>query len=304
MKSSLGMNLPAEIEDETEEPSLAFGGQAVIEGIMLRSKKNMVVCVRTAKDEILTKTEKIASLSEKYTILRLPLLRGVIALFETLYLGVKSLYFSVNATLTEEEKLTNKEMAITLISALALTIFLFSVLPFLLTTLLPFGGIAFNLVEGVVRLSVFLLYLAAISFFGEFTRLLQYHGAEHMTINAYEAGVPLNVTNVKKYSRFHARCGTAFILITALTGVLFFSIMPDTGYFERLTYRVLLVPVIGAVSYELLKISDRYKESRIVKALLAPGLGLQFLTTREPDEEMLAVALKAVEKISTLQGPR
>ena len=294
------MHRLGETEDMAEEPSLAFGGQAVLEGIMLRSKKNMVVCIRTANNKILTKTEEVTSLSEKYTILRLPLLRGVIALFETLYLGVKGLYFSVNATLTEEEKLTNKEIAVTLLSALALMLFLFNVLPFLLTTLFPVGGITFNLVEGVVRLSVFLLYLAAISFVEEYNRLLQYHGAEHMAINAYEAGAPLNVANIKKYSRFHARCGTAFILITAVTSILFFSLMPDLGYFVRLTYRVLLIPVIGAVSYELLRLSDKHKESRIMKALLAPGLGLQFLTTREPDEAMLRVALTAVEEISAL----
>ena len=286
-----------------EEPSLAFGGQAVIEGVMIRSKKHMVVCVRQPNDEILTKTEEIKPLSEKYKILRIPFLRGIVALFETLYLGIKGLYFSANATLEEEEKLNPKEIAIAVIAALALSIFLFSVMPYFLTTLLKpkLGGVAFVLVESVVRLGILLLYLASISLVGEFKRVFQYHGAEHTAINAYEAGIELNVENAKKYSRFHPRCGTSFLLIVTLISILFFSIIPNVGYFTRLAYRILLIPVIGAVSYEVLKLSDKYKNSRIMKMLVAPGLGLQYLTTREPEEKMIAVALKAVEKVDKLQ---
>ena len=286
---------------EKEEPSLAFGGQAVIEGVMIRSKKHMVVCVRQPNDEILAKTEEIKSLSKKYRILRLPFLRGIVALFETLYLGIKGLYFSANATLEEEEKLSPKEIALAVIVALALSIFLFSIIPFFLTTLLNLGGVVFNIVEGVVRLAVLLLYLASTSLVGEFRRVFQYHGAEHTAINAYEAKVELNVANAKKYSRFHPRCGTSFLLIVMLISILLFSIMPNLGYFMRLAYRILLIPVIGAVSYEVLRLSDRYKNSRVMKVLVAPGLGLQYLTTREPDEKMIAVALKAVEEVDRLQ---
>jgi uncharacterized protein YqhQ len=284
-----------------EEPSLAFGGQAVIEGVMIRSKKHMVVCVRQPNDEILTKTEEIKPLSEKYKILRIPFLRGIVALFETLYVGIKGLYFSANATLEEEEKLNPKEIAIAVIAALALSIFLFSVIPFFLADLFGLKGVVFILVESLVRLGILLLYLASISLVGEFRRVFQYHGAEHTAINTYEAGVELNVENAKKYSRFHPRCGTSFLLIVTLISILFFSIIPNVGYFMRLAYRILLIPVIGAVSYEVLKLSDRYKDSRIMKVLVAPGLGLQCLTTREPDEKMIAVALKAVEEVDRLQ---
>jgi len=283
-----------------EEPSLAFGGQAVIEGVMIRSKKHMVICVRQPNEEILTKTEEIKSLSERYKILGLPFLRGIVALFEALYLGIKGLYFSANATLEEEEKLNPKEIALAVVAALALSIFLFSIVPFFLTTLLNLGGVVFNVVESVVRLGILLLYLASISLVGEFRRVFQYHGAEHTAINAYEAGVELNVENAKKYSRFHPRCGTSFLLIVTLISILFFSIIPNLGYFMRLAYRVLLIPVIGAVSYEVLKVSDRYKDSRVMKVLVAPGLGLQYLTTRKPDEKMIEVALKAVEETSRL----
>lgn len=286
---------------EKEEPSLAFGGQAVIEGVMIRSKKHMVVCVRQPNDEILTKTEEIKSLSEKYRILRIPFLRGIIALFETLYLGVKGIYFSVNASLEEEEKLNPKEIALTVVAALALVMLLFSVLPFLLTNFLGLEGGVFVVVESVIRLGILLIYLASISLVGEFRRVFQYHGAEHTAINTYEAGVELNVENAKKYSRFHPRCGTSFLLIVTLISILFFWIIPDLGFFIRLAYRVILIPAIAAVSYEVLRLSDRYKRSRIMKVLVAPGLGLQYLTTREPDEKMIAVALKAVDEVNRLQ---
>jgi len=293
------MNLTAKGK---EEQSLAFGGQAVIEGVMIRSKKHMVVCVRQPNDEILTKTEEIKSLSEKYKILRIPFLRGIVALFETLYVGIKGLYFSANVALEEEEeKLNPKEIALAVIAALALSIFLFSIIPFFLANLLKLGRVIRIIVESVIRLGILLLYLASISLVGEFRRVFQYHGAEHTAINAYEAGVELNVENAKKYSRFHPRCGTSFLLIVTLISILFFSIIPNVGYFMRLAYRILLIPVIGAVSYEVLKISDKYKGSRTMKVLVAPGLGLQYLTTREPDEKMITVALKAVEEVDRLQ---
>lgn len=285
---------------EKEEPSLAFGGQAVIEGVMIRSKKHMVTCVRQPNDEILTHVEEIKSVSERHKVLRLPFLRGIVALFETLYIGLKGLYFSANATLEEEEKLDTKEIVLTVALALVLAISLFSLLPFFLTNLLGLGGVVFNVAEGVIRLAILLLYLASVASVGEFKRVFQYHGAEHTAINAYEAGVELKVSNAKEFSRFHPRCGTSFIFIVALISILIFSIMPNLGFYIRLAYRILLIPVIGAVSYEVLKLSDRYKGSKIMKVLIAPGLGLQYLTTRKPDEKMIEVALEAVKKVNSL----
>ena len=285
---------------EKQEPSLAFGGQAVMEGVMIRSKKHMVTCVRQPNGEILTNVEEIKPLSDKHKILGLPLVRGVVALFETLYLGIKSLWFSANASLEEEEELSPKEIALALGLALTLAIFLFSILPFLLTSFLNLGGVVFNVVEGVIRLAILLLYLASMAFVGEFRRVFQYHGAEHTAINAYEAKVELNVSNAKNFSRFHPRCGTSFILIVTLISILLFSIMPSLDFFTRLAYRVLLIPVIGAISYEVLKLSDRHKNSKIMKFLIAPGLGLQYLTTRKPDEKMIEVALEAVKEVNGL----
>jgi len=290
---------------EKKEPSLAFGGQAVMEGVMMRSKDHMVVCVRQPNNEIVTKTEELHSLSEKYSFLKLPFLRGILALFETLYSGIKGIYFSANAAFgddEEEESLNPKEIAVVVAVAICLSILLFSVTPFFLTSLLNFGGgVLFNIVEGIVRLSFLLAYLAAVSLVGDFKRIFQYHGAEHTAINAYESGVELNVENARKYSRFHARCGTSFLLIVTLISILFFSIMPSSTYLVRLAYRVVLIPVISAVSYELLKLSDKYRNSRIMRVLVAPGLALQHLTTRQPDDDMIEVAIKAVKEVERLQ---
>jgi uncharacterized protein YqhQ len=284
-----------------EEPSLAFGGQAVIEGIMIRSKRHMVICVRQPNGEILTKTEEIKSLSERYMVLKIPFVRGIVALFETLYLGVKGLYFSANVSLEEEgEKIEPKEMVVTFVLAMALAIFLFSIVPFFFTTLFSFGGLVFNVVEGLIRIAIFLLYLGAMALVREFRRVFQYHGAEHTVINAYEAGVELNVTNAKKHSRLHPRCGTSFLFIVLLISILLFSLMPSQDFATRLSYRIILIPVIASISYELLKISDRYKKSKIMKILTIPGMGIQYLTTRKPDEDMIAVALKAVEEANKL----
>jgi len=289
---------------ENREPSLAFGGQAVMEGVMIRSKDHLVVCVRQPNKEIATKTESLRSLSQKHRILKLPFVRGILALFETLYAGIKGIYFSANAAFGEEdeEPLSPKEIALVVALALCLSVLLFSVTPFFLTSLLNLGGgVLFNVAEGVVRLGFLLTYLAAISMVGDFKRIFQYHGAEHAAINAYEAGVELNVENVRKYSRFHARCGTSFLLIVTLISILFFSLMPSGDYWLRLSYRVLLIPVISAVSYEVLRLSDRYRDFAVMKVLTAPGLALQRLTTRQPDDEMLEVALKAVKEVERLQ---
>lgn len=294
-------------EKGKKEPSLAFGGQAVMEGIMIRSKDHLVICVRQPNEDIVTKTEELHSLSEKYSFLKLPFVRGILALFETLYSGIKGIYFSANAAFgeesgEEEENLSSLQIVIVIIVSICLSILIFSVTPFFLTSLLNLGGgILFNITEGVVRLSFLLVYLAVISLFGDFKRIFQYHGAEHTAINAFEAGVELNVKNASKYSRFHSRCGTSFLLIVTLISILFFSLFPSSNYWIRLSYRVVLIPFISAVSYEVLKLSDRYKDSSIMKVLVAPGLLLQRLTTRQPDDKMIEVAIKAVKEVESLQ---
>ncbi|UCE43450.1 MAG: DUF1385 domain-containing protein [Candidatus Bathyarchaeota archaeon] len=284
-----------------DKPSLAFGGQALIEGVMMRSSAHLVICVRQPDTTILTHTEEITSLTKSHKLLGLPLVRGIISLFETFYLGIKGIYFSANAVLDEEEKFTYKELAVALALALGLTS-LFIIIPFLLTTLLIPKGVLFNIIEAIIRLTLFFLYLTLVASWGEFRRILQYHGAEHKTINAHEAGVILNIENVKEFPRLHPRCGTSFIFIVIIISILLFSLIPNIGLAPRLAYRMLLIPVIGAISYELLKLSGRYRNSPVTRILTMPGLAFQRLTTREPDDDMIEVALKAVKEVKRLDS--
>jgi len=284
----------------SDEPSLAFGGQAVIEGVMIRSRRHMVICVRQPNKEILTKIEEINSAAERHKVLKLPFLRGIVALFETLYLGINGLSFSANVSLEEEEKIKTREIIVSVVLALVLAISLFGIAPFFLSNLLGFSGIVFYLVEAGIRLGIFVVYLVLMGLFKDMRRVFQYHGAEHMAINTYEAGVELNVENAKKFSRLHPRCGTSFLLIVTVISILLFSLMPNLGFWITLSYRILLIPVISAISYEILKLSDKYKNSIIMKILTLPGLGLQYLTTRKPDDDMLEVALNAVKEVDKL----
>jgi uncharacterized protein YqhQ len=289
----------------SKEPSLAFGGQALIEGVMIRSRSHMVMCVRKPNKEILTNVEKVESIAKKYKVLGVPFIRGIVALPETLYLGFKGLFFSANAAIEDEEdesiKFGYKEFALALALALGITA-LFFIVPFFLATLLNLtpGEIIFNIAEAAIRLTLFVAYLTAVASWGEFARVLQYHGAEHKAINALEAGVTLDVANVKNYSRLHPRCGTSFIFIIVIVSIVLFSVMPNYGLAWQLSYRVLLIPVIAGISYELLRLSGRYKDSPITKVLTAPGLAFQKLTTKEPSDDMLEVSIKAVEEANRL----
>jgi len=295
------MNLTS---NEKNEQSLAFGGQAVMEGVMIRSKDHLVISVRQPNDEIVTKSEKLHSLSTKYGFLKLPFIRGIFSLFETLYAGVKGISFSANAAFAEEdekETLGPKEIAVAVVLAVGLSVLLFFATPFALTTLLDIEGVVFNIVEGVVRLAILLAYMVVISLFADFKRIFQYHGAEHAAINTYEAGVELNVENAREHSRFHARCGTSFLLIVAVVSIVVFSLVSSPNYWVRLSYRILLIPVISSLSYELLRISGKYKDSLIMRILIAPGIALQHFTTRPPDDKMLEVALTAVKEVLSVQ---
>jgi uncharacterized protein YqhQ len=260
----------------------------------------MVICVRKPNNEILTNVEKVTSLTQKYRALGVPFIRGIVALPETLYLGFKGLFFSANAVVEEQgEKFSYKEFAVAIALALGV-VALFLVGPFLLASLLNITGVLFNIVEAAIRLTLFLLYLAAVSTWGEFRRVLQYHGAEHKAINALEAGAPLDVANVKQYSRLHPRCGTSFIFIIVIVSIVLFSIMPNLGFAARLAYRVVLIPVIAGISYELLRLSGKHRNSIITKVLTWPGLAFQRLATKEPTEDMLEVSIKAVQEATAL----
>jgi uncharacterized protein YqhQ len=293
---------------DKKEPSLAFGGQALIEGVMIRSRRHLVMCVRKPNKEILTNVEEVQSLSQKHKSLAVPFIRGIVALPETLYLGFKGLIFSANAAVEEEgkeaaeqEKFGYAEFAVAIALAIGVAA-VFFVVPYVLAGWLGLtpSTVVFNVVEAVIRLALFLTYLAAIASWGEFRRVLQYHGAEHKAINALEAGVTMDVENVRKHSRLHPRCGTSFIFIIIIISIILYSLMPNLGFVGNLSYRLLLIPVIAGLAYELLRLSGKYKDSPITKVFTFPGVTFQRLTTKEPSDDMLEVSIKAVVEATRL----
>jgi len=277
-----------------------------MEGVMIRSRKHMVMCVRTPSKEIVTNIEKINPVSEKYRILGIPFLRGIVAMVESLYLGIKGLLFSANTALEgmtdegeEPIKFSYKELSLVAGGVIGITA-VFVLVPFLLATWLKLSGILFNIIEAAIRLSMFVLYLTVISMWSEFKRVLMYHGAEHKAINAFEAGVPMNVTNVRRYSRLHPRCGTSFLFIVLVVSIVLYSIVAGWDFYAMLAYRIALIPVIAGISYELLRLSGRYRDSPVTKVFVAPGLAFQRLTTKEPTDDMLEVSIQAVTEVNKL----
>ena len=292
---------------KSKEPSLAFGGQALIEGVMMRSRKTMVLCVRKPNKEIVTNVEHLNPLTERYRVLGIPFLRGIVMLFESFYLGIKGILFSANNAFEETEgdgkgqTLTLGYVELGIVGLFVLGIAaVFFLVPFFLASWLNLTGWVFNVAEGLIRLTMFIAYLSAIASWGQFRRILKYHGAEHKAINAYESGAPMDVEHVKKYSRLHPRCGTSFLFIVLIISIVLFSLMPNLGLAWQISYRILLIPVIAGMSYELLRLSGKYRNSIISRILTAPGLGFQLLTTKEPTDDMLEVSIAAVQKVTEI----
>jgi len=287
-----------------------IGGQAVIEGVMMRAPRAVAIAVRRPTGEIVVRKEESVPLSERFPVVKLPVVRGAVALFASLIVGIKALNFSANEAMVEEEgpegeekkeELSTWAMAGTMGVAFGFGILLFFILPLYLTKLLvPLIGssnIVFNLVDGVIRVAVFLLYIWGISRMKDIQRVFQYHGAEHKSIFAFEAGEELSVDNVRKYSCLHPRCGTSFLLIVMLVSIGIFSLIPKLWpFYLKAGSRIVLLPLIAGVSYELLKWSAKNDDSRLVKMVIAPGLALQRLTTREPDDSQLEVAIRSMEE--------
>jgi uncharacterized protein YqhQ len=293
-----------------KEQSLAFGGQALIEGVMIRSRKHVVACVRTPKKEIVTDIKPITPFAARNRVLGWPIIRGAVNMVESLYIGYKAIMFSANNAFEfegEDGKPEKIEFGIgeiaLLIGMVAGIMAVFFLVPYLLSTWLGLTGILFNAAEAVIRLAMFVVYLSAISLWGQYKRVLMYHGAEHKAIHAHEAGVPMDVEHVKKFSRLHPRCGTSFLFIVVIISIVLFTVMPNLGYAWNITYRILLIPVIAGISYELLRLSGKYQNSPVTKVLVTPGLAFQYLTTKEPTDDMLEVSIKAVTETTKLLCP-
>jgi uncharacterized protein YqhQ len=281
------------------------GGQAVIEGVMMRGVDHWSLAVRRPDDTIGLHEFPLVSWMQRHPILKTPVVRGVVALVESLVIGVRALTMSANESIGEEEQqLSRKELGGTLVIAFAFAIGLFFVAPLFLTGLFKHwigSGYMFWVVEGCVRVGIFLVYLAIITQIKDLRRVFEYHGAEHMSIHALEHGEDLTVANVENYGTLHLRCGTSFLLIVMVVAIFVFALVGRPVWYLLLLSRVILIPLIAGVSYEIIKFAGRHEGSVVVRAIMAPGLALQWMTTKKPDSAQVEVAIAALEKIIELE---
>lgn len=276
------------------------GGQAVIEGVMMRGKTHVAVAVRQPDGEISVDVRPVNSISDRYPILKKPFLRGVVSLVESLVMGMKALAYSAQVSGDEDEKLDSKEMALTIAVSAGLAILLFIVIPtwsMRFLTGITQDHMALNLAEGVLRMAIFLAYIAAISSMNDIQRVFQYHGAEHKTIYTYEAGLPLKVENVRPFSTLHPRCGTNFLMIVMLISMFIFTFLGWPSLLERIASRIISMPVIAGVSYELIRYAGAHTDNPLVRIAITPGLLLQKLTTRQPDDSQIEVAIASLKAV-------
>ncbi|MDD6232351.1 DUF1385 domain-containing protein [Frisingicoccus sp.] len=287
-----------------------IGGQAVMEGVMMRHKDHYAVAVRKENHEIEVMTEQRQTLGERYHVSGIPIIRGVFAFVDSLVVGMKTLMWSASFFEDEEETSQEKEkqsdtvfMTMTVIFSLAFSIGLFMILPFFVSNLFKSvtdSSLVLGIIEGLVRVLIFIIYILAISRMKDIQRLFMYHGAEHKTINCIEHGDELTPENAAKYSRFHKRCGTSFLFIVMFISIvfflLFFQIFPINNMFIKVICRILLVPVIAGISYEIIQWAGRH-DSGLVCLVSKPGFWMQKFTTKEPDREMLEVAIASIEAI-------
>lgn len=319
--------------ESTAAPSIPnYGGQAVIEGVMMRSRRAMAVAVRHPAGHTVVHVEPLRAARQRSRWARLPLIRGMILLWDTLVLGMRALAFSANVAAAaepdpdengpattsadhqaagdpsappEETAMPQGVLWGTMAFAFIMGIGLFFVLPLLLVRtvdpLIPWS-VASNLIEGLVRLALLLGYIGLIGLLADVRRVFAYHGAEHKAINAFEAGVPLEREQVSRYGTVHPRCGTSFLLVVVVLSIAIFSLVGRPALPVRLASRVLLVPVIAGVSYEFLRFAAARRHRAAIRALMAPGLLLQRLTTREPDASQVEVAVEALRRLLTYEA--
>jgi uncharacterized protein YqhQ len=293
------------------------GGQAVIEGVMMRSPEKVSTSVRLSDGRIVTKTEDFVSLTRRKKLLGKILIRGVISFFEMLVLGIRTLNYSAEMAASGEVEAErgapvsqsgsfNFAIALTVVVSLAIGLGVFFFLPILITQLFSISreAVGFNLVAGIIRLAIFLAYVWILSRFQSFRRIFQYHGAEHKSIFAFEADLPLSVESTHQFRTYHPRCGTSFILIVAMLAILTYSVS-DTIFavvfghppaiLERFATHLIFLPLVAGLAFELLKLSGKTRNSMVTRILIAPGLWLQRITTREPSDDQVEVALEALQ---------
>src|SRR3989344_735612 len=272
-----------------------IGGQALIEGVLMRNKDKISIAVRKNK-KIILKRETI-----KFKESKKPFIRGIINLISTMYVGMKALNYSASIQLNKKEKENKFMNIITIIIAVIFALFLFKFLPLLLTQFidnnLNLSSASFNIIDGIIKLTILIMYIYIISRMKDIKRVFQYHGAEHKAVNCYESKISLTIKNVKKFSTIHKRCGTTFIFLVIFISIIIYIFIPKEYSFPlKLSLRILLLPIIASISYEVLKLSAKYNNI-ITRTITCPGLLIQKLTTNEPDNKQIEVAIKALKGV-------
>src|SRR3989449_9500884 len=285
------------------------GGQAVLEGVMMRGPSNWSVAVRKPDGDIAQVSQPIVSPMTRHWLLRLPVIRGVIALGESLAIGFRALAISANYAAQEEgedgevtTELTRGQLIFAFAIAIGFAVLLFKVGPALLTDWIGIQARWFVIVEGLIRVTIFVLYLALISLLPDLRRVFQYHAAEHKAINAYEAGEELTPERVQRFSQIHVRCGTAFLLWVMVIAIFVFAFFGRPAWYWLIATRILLLPVIAGLAYELIRFAGKHSDNRVLMTLLAPGLWLQRLTTRQPSLDQVEVSIRALQEVLALEG--
>jgi uncharacterized protein YqhQ len=296
--------MPAATADRNVD--MLIGGQAVLEGVMMRSLTGYSVAVRQPNGEVAIKKDKLVSITAKYPFLKFPVLRGSVVLIQSLILGMRALNYSASvATENEagEQEMSNWAMASTMIVALAMGVGVFILAPLGITNLIRhffaphMGNIAYNAIDGLLRAIFFFIYILSISFMDEIKRVFQYHGAEHKTVYTFEANEELTVENARTKSTLHPRCGTSFLMFVMAISILVFSLVPSTVPFAvKFLARVVLIPLIAGLAYEVIRFSARHLSNPVCRLLTRPGMLLQKITTKEPDDLQLAVAIIALKE--------
>ena len=284
---------------------MRVGGQAIMEGVLMRSPNFWGMAVRTPAGDMDVQAEPFNSITKKSKLFRLPIIRGFLSLAETLWLGMKALTISTNIALGEEEDLSKKEVVGTMVFGLVLAFLLFLAAPVLGTKGVGWlignsidNPIIFNLVEGAIRIGIFMLYLVGITALSkDIKRFFAYHGAEHKAIKVYERGEELVPENARKLDTSHVRCGTSFILYVLVLSILVFSLLPIDWWVEAVVSRVIVIPLVAGIGFEFIMWSARNQGNPLVKALIWPGLQLQKLTTREPTDDQVEVAMASLKKV-------
>ncbi len=278
-----------------------YGGQAVIEGVMMRGRNSMAIAVRKQSGDVVVREDRLNSITARFPFLKWPLVRGVVALIEAMVIGIRALNYSASQFAEEEEEeLGAKEIALTMGVALLLTVGLFVVLPaYFLNFVQEYisSNVLLNMIEGGFKITVFVAYILAISAMKDIRRVFQYHGAEHKAINCLEAGDPLTVEQVRRHTLIHRRCGTSFIIFVLLVSIFVFSFFGRPPFLLRVGLHLALLPVVAGISYEIIRLAGRQNAPWIVRILSLPGMWTQRLTTREPDDDQIEVAIRSLDVV-------